>query len=391
MKKALVIGYGISGQGAEKLLKKLGYQVVVLDQVEKAPEDHFDVAVLSPGICLNHPVPFELQKRQVPVIGEVELAFRYLTGTCLGVTGTNGKTTLTLFLAHALGGKALGNVGLSVAAYVADQLESELLIIELSSYQLETLVTKKLDWAIITNITSDHMDRYSSFEAYARTKWRIAQCLKDKGVCFVPKALGKPEFPHIRVIDEDSCLQLTRERGYSPKLDRATLALAFAVCREMGVTPEAFLTALKRFEKPPHRLEVVGRLNGITFINDSKATNPAATIYAVSCSTKYVVLIVGGRSKEDLFEAWKGGFGIKVKAVFTIGECGEQLRDLLSPFHRVDYKAHLRDAVFAAYVGAKAGDTVLFSPGCSSFDQFDNYATRGREFNDSIQQLRRGV
>ncbi len=391
MKKALVIGYGISGKGAEKLLVKLGYRVVIIDQVKDAPEGDFDLSVLSPGIPLNHPFVLALKKRCIPVIGEVELAFRYVRGVCIGITGTNGKTTLALFLAHALGGKALGNVGVSVAAYVAEQTERELLIIELSSYQLETLVTKKLDWAIITNITPDHMDRYSSFEEYAKTKWHIIHCLKEKGICFVPKQLSEVKHPALKRVKEDSYLQLTHQRRYSPKLDQTTLSLACAVCKQMGVNREAVLHSLSTFEKPPYRLEVIGELNGITFVNDSKGTNPSATLYAVTCFAKHVILIVGGRSKGDVFEAWKGGFGSKVKFVFAIGECGEEIRDILSPFCPVEYKPDLSEAVFAAYSMAKRGDTVLFSPGCSSFDQFDNYVTRGKAFNNLTQQLRRSV
>ena len=397
-KKALVIGYGVSGRGAEKLLKKLGYQVEIADRVEKAPESPFDLAVLSPGIPLNHPLPSEMRRRKIPVIGEVELGFRYLKGgTCIGVTGTNDKTTLTKLISHVLGGKALGNVGTSVAAYVADQKGEEPLIVELSSYQLETLETRKLDIALITNITPDHLDRYPSFEAYAKTKWHILDCLKEGGVCFVSKegvqgsfqSLAKVKRACLKVVEEGSYLQITPRHRYCGNLGWSTLSLGLAVCQRMGVSEETFLSSLGSFKKPPHRLEVITVFNGVTFINDSKGTNPAATLHAVKHVSKGVLLIAGGRSKGVSFESWKKGFGSRVKAIFTIGEYGETLAKLLVPFYAVYYSIHLEAAVFSAYARSAAGDTVLLSPGCSSFDQFENYEQRGETFSHLVQQMRR--
>lgn len=391
MKRALVIGYGISGKGAEKLLLKLGYDVVIADQTVEAPEGDFELAVLSPGIPLSHPVPTDMRARGVSVIGEAELAFRHLKGAAIGVTGTNGKTTLTSFLAHALGGKALGNVGESLAAYAASDASDETLVIELSSYQLETLQTRLLDVAIITNITPDHMDRYPSFEAYANAKWRIVDCLKEEGVCFVPKKLNNGRHSHVHSIDVDSYLQLTSKQGYWAKLDQETLALAFAVCQKFGQSEKAFFNALETFEKPPHRLEFVCERNGVTFINDSKGTNPAATLHAVSRTPGAILLIVGGDSKGLSFESWKDGLGKKVKAVFTIGEAGFKLKEMLAPFYEVHRKGTLQEATHHASELAQVGDTVLLSPGCASFDQFENYAQRGEVFKNSIQHLRRGI
>ncbi|WP_420422302.1 UDP-N-acetylmuramoyl-L-alanine--D-glutamate ligase [Simkania sp.] len=391
MKTVLIVGYGISGRGAEKLLLKLGYEVVIADQTVEVPAGDFEFAVLSPGIPQGHPLPSALKTRNVPVIGEAELAFRHLKGAAIGVTGTNGKTTLTNFLAHALGGKALGNVGESLAAYAASDQDDDLLVIELSSYQLETLQTKLLDAAILTNITPDHMDRYPSFEAYANTKWHIADCLKEKGVCFVPKKLDDGRFSKVQSIDADSYLQLSPKQGYWAKLDQETLALAFAVCQKFNLSEEAFFQALETFEKPPHRLEYVCEWNGVTFINDSKGTNPAATLYAVSRIPGSILLIVGGDSKGLSFESWKEGLGKKVKAVLTIGEAGLKLQEMLAPFYEVHQMGTLDEATHHASQIAEDGDTVLLSPGCASFDQFENYAQRGDVFKNSIQQLRRGI
>lgn len=391
MKRALVIGYGISGKGAEKLLLKLGYEVAIAEQTVEVPAGDFEFAVLSPGIPQSHPIPTAMKARNVPVIGEAELAFRHLKGPAIGITGTNGKTTLTNFLAHALGGKALGNVGESLAAYAASDQSENLLVVELSSYQLETLQTQLLDAAILTNITPDHMDRYPSFEAYAKAKWRIVDCLKERGVCFIPKKLDDGRFSQVESIDADSYLQLSLKEGYWAKLDQETLALAFAVCQKFNLSKEAFFQALETFEKPPHRLEYVCEWNGVTFINDSKGTNPAATLYAVESIPGSILLIVGGDSKGLSFESWKEGLGKKVKAILTIGKAGLMLQEILTPYYEVHQMETLEEATHHASQIAQVGDTVLLSPGCASFDQFKNYAHRGEVFRNSIQQLRRGI
>lgn len=391
MKRALVIGYGISGKGAEKLLQYLGYQVEIANQVVDKPKGRFDLAVLSPGISSKHSLPVAMRKRGVPVIGEAELAFRYLRGTCIGITGTNGKTTLTLLLAHILKGKALGNVGESLAAYVINQKQEDILIIELSSYQLETLKTRALDIAVITNITPDHLDRYSSFKEYENTKWHIVNCLKETGVCFALKEWASEKNPAVEIADMDSYLQLTSKQGYCDKLGQDTLTLAFAVCQRLGVDVQTVLRSIGTFKMPPHRLEIVDKISGVTFVNDSKGTNPAATVYAVNNISSSIFLIVGGDDKGLSFETWKEGLGKKVKAVFTIGRAGEMLKNLLSAYYPVYSRSDLYQATLAAYKMADTGDTVLLSPGCASFDQFKSYVERGETFKNSIQQLRRGI
>lgn len=393
MKKALIIGYGISGQGAEKLLKKLGYDVTVVDQ-KRGNEDFdepFDLAIVSPGIPPDHVTLKNMEKRGVEIVGEAELALRHIKKVCIGVTGTNGKTTLTEFLAHVLGGKALGNIGESLAAYAAEPDDAAILVIELSSFQLETLATVGLDVGVITNISPDHLDRYPSFEAYQKAKCRIGNLVKKEGVCFIPGGLDVELACETQAVSEDSYLQLTTKEGYWAKLDRMTLALSFAICERFGVSKREFEKALSTFQTLPHRLELVGTLGGVTFVNDSKGTNPAATLHAVREVGSALFLIVGGDPKGLSFETWKDGLGKHVRAIFTIGKAGVQLKELLSPYYETYHVQHLQDAVTHAYEKAQVGDTVLFSPGCASFDQFENYRHRGEMFKEMIQQLRRGL
>lgn len=391
MKRALVIGYGVSGKGAEKLLHHLGWNVEISDQSDHPPEGEFDLAILSPGIAFDHPVPKAMRQKGVEVIGEAEFALRHLKNTCIGITGTNGKTTLTQFLAHVLKGKALGNVGESLAAYATHPNEKEILVVELSSFQLETLKTRVFDYAVVTNITPDHLDRYPSFEAYAKTKWQIKNCLKEDGVCLISSKLKEKGDHLTEVVNEDSYLQLTLKEGYWGVLDGVAIALAYGICQKFRVSDHDFVSGLKTFKKLPHRMESVCSAHGVTFVNDSKGTNPAATLFALRQIKGQVLLIAGGDSKGLTFETWEKGLGEKVKAIFTIGDAGARLKELLAPSYDVHEEKTLKAATFHAFKMAEPGDTVLLSPGCASFDQFENYAHRGETFKKIVQQLWREI
>ena len=400
MKKALVIGLGKSGKGACDLLQHLGWYVYKMDRYpanetilrdDKIPSNKFDLVIVSPGIPSHHKVVSVLKKQNIEVIGEIELALRYLNQFCIGVTGTNGKTTLTEFLAFALKGKALGNVGVSLSSYLASsKTKKESLVIELSSFQLETMKTKKLDLGIITNIQPDHLDRYPSFDDYLLTKTRIGNCLKENGVCFVPKSLENIKLNCKKsLVMIDSYLQLTKEDRYCGELGVELGSLAYAVCQYLGVKKKHFLEALKHFKKPPHRLEKVADIAGVHFVNDSKATNAAATLYAISQVPGSLLLIVGGEPKNQDFLAWKKGLGQRVKMVFVIGKAKKYLKSILASFHVIKEKETLIQAISEAFKMAKKGDTVLFSPGCASFDQFRDCMHRGEVFKESLRQLRR--
>lgn len=365
--KALVIGLGKSGRGAAKLLLKQGWEVVGVDRApepvegitvlpETATIGPVDLVVLSPGIPRSHPLA------KGNVIGEAELAFRTLKNRAIGITGTNGKTTLTLLLTHILNGvgikaRALGNVGNSLAEYACNPDPDEFLVVELSSFQLETMTTPCLELSVITNITPDHLDRYSSFEEYANTKKRI----KDLA---------------------DSYLQLTgRERYWGET--------AWLVCERLGIAREDFDQALKSFKSPPHRMEFVGEIEGVRFVNDSKGTNPEATLYAIENNPGKVLLIAGGQSKQGTFANWKKEFLGKVKEVFAIGETASQIEKEVGGVVPVKRCLNLEEAVAVAKEKATQGETVLLSPGCASFDQFRNYEERGERFKSYVGEVRR--
>lgn len=376
---ALIIGLGISGKGAAKLLLQKGYKVIAVDKnpqemegVEVLPETakigKVDLTILSPGIPKSHP-----QALGREVIGEAELAMRFLKNRAIGITGTNGKTTLTLLLTHVLNfsgikARALGNVGASIAEYACHPDPTEFLVIELSSYQLETMTTRGFEYGIITNVTPDHLDRYESFEHYKKTKYRLGELLKEG-----------------TIIDEDSYLQLTKNERYWELNRDPTLRPAWVIAQKLGIDWDQFLSGTKSFKRPEHRMERVRELEGVTFINDSKGTNSDAVLYGLLQLKGPVLLIAGGRGKGETFENWKKPFQEKVKKVFAIGEIALELKEKLE---NVTVCNDLKDAVKEAYDASKKGDTILLSPGAASFDQFQNYEERGRKFKEYVKQLK---
>jgi UDP-N-acetylmuramoylalanine--D-glutamate ligase len=378
--KALVIGLGESGKGAACFLQKKGWKVVGVDRCpEKAdlsdkeeinPFD-FDLVVVSPGIPPSHPLCLRAREKDIEVIGEMELSFRHLKNLknrCIGITGTNGKTTLTALIAYSLNAcgikaRAIGNIGESVAKYLQDPDETEVLVIEISSFQLETLTTPILDIAIITNISPDHLDRYSSFEKYAETKYRIADCVKPGGIMIFP---GKE----------------TKKEGYSKQFE-----LTEAICKKFGISIRCFIEASDSFKKPVHRLEFVGEAKGVKFYNDSKATNPDATLFAVESLSGPILLLAGGIAKGCSFSAWRKPFKGRVKAIFAIGEAAPLLERELGRDFCLEIRGGLAEAFQAAWNASKKGDTILLSPGCASFDQFKNYEHRGEIFKELVRSV----
>lgn len=345
----LVIGYGVSGKSAAKFLTERGNSVSVFDdQIEgEAPDlDSCDRVVLSPGVALSHRLVQEALRRGIEVIGEAELGLRYLEGPAVGITGTNGKTTTTLLVTHVLNtcglkAQALGNVGTPITSG-----GEGIAVVELSSYQLETMSVRVFDAVAITNITPDHLDRYGTFERYRAAKLRIRECAK--GPCY----------------EGDD--------------------VAFSLCTHFGVTREQFDRACETFKRPAHRLEVIGCVDGITYINDSKATNVESVIYAISQVLGPIVLIAGGRDKGSSYAPWLKAFQNRVEKVCLLGEAKTRIRGALAGVISMEDYSSLEEAVEGARVACRAGGTILLSPGCSSFDMFSNFEARGEAFRKLV-------
>lgn len=440
--QVLVIGLGVSGKSAARFLLSKGASVFGIDDhqefLKKDPSieelrkkglvtflkneeldwGKIELVVVSPGISPDHPVLKSARLFHIECIGEVELACRFIKAPCIGITGTNGKTTVTLFMAHLLNvagrtAVALGNVGVPLTAQLSEDNfvtdNSTIYVIELSSFQLETMKSKVLDSAVILNITPDHMDRYHSFEDYVKAKMQIANCLKENGKLFVEyDTLKKINYslPQKRIIrygyhsEADFSLQVSSVyyRG-SPILeklqgadhDKLNQLVAFAACREFGVEAKHFLIACSSFKKPPHRVEFVEQIKGVSYYDDSKGTNIDAVIKAVDAFSKdtgKIYLIAGGVHKGASYHPWKIAFHEKVAKIFAIGEAALKIKADLDSDIPVEIKSDLEVAVQCASKIATNGDIVLLSPGCSSYDMFKDYKERGEQFRGIVRNLK---
>lgn len=439
-KRALVIGLGISGRAAAGFLLRRGARVTGIDQNitllhqnaeiatlrqqgmtaahAKDPIDvtSFDMVVVSPGIPQSDPLYVMAKKSGVDLIGEVELACRSLKNKMLGITGTNGKTTTTLLVTHILSqsgipASSLGNSGVALTSVEAENAiaSDNVVVAELSSYQLETMTNRVLDAAVLLNITPDHLDRYSGMEEYAAAKLHIANCLKPKGVLYIEDKCFK-EYGHLLgkskaktygfdpkchiysdlksiIVDGKRELDLPTELSGKATHDLENIMAAYALCHYMGVKPAQFLAALTTFKKPAHRIEFVREMQGVTFFDDSKGTNLDAVIKAVDMMAGKVILIAGGVDKGAAYTPWIAAFADKVKCICAIGQAAPKMEGDLS--HKIPVKRFntLQDAVNFAAKMAQKGDNVLLSPGCSSFDMFRDYAHRGEEFQRIVKGL----
>ncbi|MBT4444990.1 MAG: UDP-N-acetylmuramoyl-L-alanine--D-glutamate ligase [Waddliaceae bacterium] len=413
--EALVLGLGKSGTAAAQYLINKKANVIVADNtdvisqcdldatkiLDTEPLPNVDIVIVSPGVPSNHSLICEAQQRGIEVVGEAELAMRNIDATIVGITGTNGKTTVTLMVTHILNacGKkahALGNVGEPLINYVLKGYNG-IVVAELSSYQLETMSTESLDAAIILNITADHLDRYDSFEDYAAAKMKISSCMKTGAPLYATKKVlqNYSVEAHTFAMTEENKIIFNENIEYIVPVryrmkaahDKENIAAAFVLCKNLGVTEEEFFRGLETFVKPPHRVEQVRVLGGVTYYNDSKGTNVAAVVAAVDSVDGDVVLIVGGQDKASPFELWGEALYGKVKNVVAIGEAAETIYDKVSKTIPVAIERSMKGAVIAAQDVAKDGDSVILSPGCASFDMFENYEHRGKEFRKCVLEL----
>ncbi|MBA3817091.1 MAG: UDP-N-acetylmuramoyl-L-alanine--D-glutamate ligase [Parachlamydiaceae bacterium] len=439
-KRVLVLGLGISGRSAVKFLLKRGSFVTGADRnpdILNGDEEltpfigkqfktiadsaacnikEFDFLVVSPGIPHTHPLYEKAMAAGIGIVGEIELACGFIPQKCLAVTGTNGKTTVTLMVAHILNhagmsARALGNVGTPLTSAIdsGSVNENEIFVIELSSFQLDTLHTRFIDAGVILNITPDHLDRYGSLEAYAESKAHLYSCLKAQGKLFVEDRCLK-EFSFIfstfsmqsygysdrnfihtdtknvyvnkkKVFDLPENLQGKRTH------DAENLMAAYALCQYVGVTEDQFCAALQTFKKPSHRIEFVRTVRGVHYYDDSKGTNIDAVIRAVEVIGGNIVLIAGGVDKGASYALWLDAIAHKLKFICAIGNAKEKIKCDLGSHIPMALFATLDEAVIHAASVSKEGDTVLLSPGCSSYDMFRDYEHRGREFQRIVNEL----
>ncbi|WP_435804028.1 UDP-N-acetylmuramoyl-L-alanine--D-glutamate ligase, partial [Sphingomonas echinoides] len=363
----------------------------------------FDALVVSPGVPLNrHPVAAKARAAGVPIIGDIELFAQARPALpphkVVGVTGTNGKSTTVSLIDHILQTAGVpsrlgGNIGLPI-------LEQEPLpaggvyVLELSSYQIDLTQTLDCDVAVLLNITPDHLDRYDGFDAYAASKARLFAMqsathaaiigIGDTPSAQIARSLSA-RAEHLTKIAPGVCMDQSRWPSLQGPHNAQNALAAIAVAQALGV-PEAVIdAALQSFVGLAHRMERVRVLRGVTYVNDSKATNPESTAPALAAFGR-IHWILGGKAKADDLDACAPQFGHVVRA-YTIGQSGPRFAEILQGTVPVEQSGDLAAAVAAAARNAQPGDTVLLSPACASFDQFRDFEDRGEQFRRLVEAL----
>jgi UDP-N-acetylmuramoylalanine--D-glutamate ligase len=378
-----------------------GAEIANLDEANLS---QFDSLIVTPGLPLNrHPIAKRALDAGLEIIGDIELFARARPELpphkVVGITGTNGKSTTTALVHHILRTAGVptamgGNIGLPILAQ--DPLpEGGVYVLELSSYQIDLTQSLDCDVAVLLNITPDHLDRYESFEAYAASKARLFEMQMDRH-CQVISRDSPPSYDIYQdrwFEDHDRVLDISRDevtdQSAWPALqgphNAENSAAASAVCRALGLPPEEIAEGLRTYPGLPHRMERVREKGGVTFVNDSKATNPTATAPALAAFDS-IRWILGGQAKTDNLDECAPHFG-NVRSAYTIGEAAELFERLLAPHIPVKNCGKLDEAVRQAAHDAKPGDTVLLSPACASFDQFRDFEERGDQFRSLVGAL----
>jgi UDP-N-acetylmuramoylalanine--D-glutamate ligase len=446
-KKVLVVGLGKSGLAAALFLRHRGAQVTVSDvrSAEALAKDipalldegimvetgghglltfrRQDLIVVSPGVPLNTPELAQVKSFGLPVIGELELAARFLKGRTLAITGSNGKTTTTALVGEILEKAGLptlvgGNIGVPVVALIDESTDETWSVLEVSSFQLESTERFHPRIAVILNITPDHLDRHGSFENYALAKERIFAAQDDSDALVLNADNARAAQAAARSVAkvylfsvEHSVMQgawvedgfLVYRHGKDEPVEKImplsgvplkgahnveNVLAAVCASRLAGVSAEQIRSGVEGFKAVEHRLEFVAKVNGVDFYNDSKATNVDATAKAVASFSSGIHLILGGKDKNSDYTQLAQLLRERVKAIYTIGSAAAKIESELRGVVSILSCETLDHAVSAAASAARPGEVVLLAPACSSFDQFENYEQRGRVFKELVSERR---
>ena len=444
MKRIVVLGAGESGAGAAVLAKVKGFDVFVSDL--SAIKDKYkqmldsrgiaweeghhteslilnaDEVIKSPGIPNDAPMVLRVKEKGIPVISEIEFAGRYTHAKMICITGSNGKTTTTSLIYHIFRSAGLnvglaGNIGQSLALQVAEK-DYDYYIIELSSFQLDNMYNFRANIAVLMNITPDHLDRYDhNMQNYIDAKFRIIQNqtqddafifwnddpiirreLKKYGIQAKLCPFSELKEQGVIAYTEDNKLYFTEPIAFNMEEEELALtgthnlynSMAAGISANLaGIRKETIREALSDFKGVPHRLEKAGTVDGVEYINDSKATNVNSCWYALQSMTTPTVLILGGKDKGNDYNEIKGLVAQKCRALVYMGLHNEKLHDFFDPMGLpvADVRS-MADAIDAARRMAQPGDTVLLSPCCASFDLFKSYEDRGDQFKACVRALR---
>jgi UDP-N-acetylmuramoylalanine--D-glutamate ligase len=450
-RKALVLGAARSGIASSKFLAERGAIVAIHDKkaVEEWPEaarslketnnvglfsgeipswllDQIDLVVISPGVPTNTIPARYVDRKDGEVIGEVELAYRFMKGRIVGITGSNGKTTTTTLIGEVLKEAGIntqvgGNIGTPLLSLTETSSDEGWTVVELSSYQLETIIDFRANVAICLNVTPNHLDRYESFTDYAAAKHRIFMNQTGEDVAILNAddeitaswanglKANTVMFSVRRDLDEGLFLRGTdlvcrasgKERVLTSRDQIAIRGLhnvenvlaSLAAGLACGAAPESMAQTIADFKGVEHRLEVVGEIGGITFYNDSKATSVDATLKALEALSEgegKIVLILGGRGKNAPYEPLADLIEQKARKLIVLGEDADNIESQLKQYAEIVRVVSVSEAVAVGFELAEPGDAVLFAPACASFDMFKSFEERGEVFKAAVVGLAEG-
>lgn len=443
-KNILVIGLGKTGIASARFLLKQGAKVVVTDEkplkelkdaifeigslaadLEFCSYDpdilaRIDLIIPSPGVPPSNMILAKSLNKGIPIISEIELAYRFLKPPMIAITGTNGKTTTTTLIGNILGedGKKVfvgGNIGNPLIGYVDGKQEDDFAVVEVSSFQLQWIQSFHPLVSILLNATCDHIDYHGSFRAYRTAKEKI---FAQQGTTDL--AVLNADEPRSRDLSENILAKVqffststrvargmflngktlihctTNGKSEEYPLDMIKIPgshnienvmAAIMAVRYCGCTHESVCNAVRDFKGIAHRIEFTDEKNGVTFYDDSKGTNVGAVVRALETFSQPIILLLGGRDKEGDFDTLSTLVTAKVKELVLFGEARNRIDGLIGGIVKTSKAATLKEAIEIAYRNSSPGDIVLLSPGCASFDEFSNYRERGRFFKDVVKNL----
>lgn len=448
-KKVLIAGTGKSGVNAGKLLLEKGAEVVfyddnvkldvekllsqfeerdsirvILGEVNDSVLADIDLMIISPGVPVDSNVANTVREKKIPIWSEIELAYQAGEGKLAAITGTNGKTTTTslvgeIFSSYTKNSFTVGNIGIPYTEVALKMDENSYTVAEVSSFQLETIVDFKPHVSAVLNVTPDHLNRHYTMENYASVKLDVCRNQTEEDYLVlnyddpITKKMAKDKrvnakvvfFSRLRDLEEGICLKeeaiVLRENGMEIKvIDTKDLILlgnhnienymaGIAVAYYMGIPMEVIVSVLKTFKGVAHRIEFVKEVNGVTYYNDSKGTNPDAAIKGIQAMNRKTILIGGGYDKKVAFDDWIKAFDGKVKKLVLLGQTAEIIKEIAAKYGFTDVVIvkDLKEAVAICAKEAEPGEAVLLSPACASWGMFDNYEQRGDMFKEYVNQL----
>lgn len=409
--RALVVGMEKSGRAAFEFLHAHGAKATAADlkpqsvagfrlQTDELFDEDWDLIVPSPGVPLDVPGIARAKERGVRVIGEVELAAPYLEGPVVGITGSNGKTTTTSLVGHIFRASRTpvqvgGNIGVPVIALTATSRADQWNVLELSSFQLETIETFRADIGVCLNVTRNHLDRHHTFAAYAAAKANLFRTQKagDFAVLNAEDEVCR-SFADITAAGtvwfsggEIGNLMPAEDVPIPGSHNAENVMAAAAVAEIAGIAKSQVVSAVKTFQAVEHRLEFVREIRGVRFYNDSKATSVDATMKALDSFAGNLWVILGGKDKGSDYTVLRETLHRKARAALLIGAAAKKIESEIAGSTPVILSGTLDCAVAEAWKNAAPGDTILLAPACSSFDQFQSYEHRGRIFKDLVNGL----